>query len=161
MCGRFTLDGDARRGRGAVRASLDLEPFPPRYNIAPTQPVMVVMAGPPRAPGSNLPDRRAMLVRWGFIPGWAKDPKDLPLLINARSETAAEKAAFRAAMRHRRALLPASGFYEWRRDGKKVAALLDPAEGRRRRRLRRADGDLCRAGRLGDRHRRDPDHRRQ
>ena len=60
-----------------------------------------------------------MLVRWGLIPGWAKNPKDLPLLINARSETAAEKPAFRAAMRHRRILIPATGFYEWKRDGSK------------------------------------------
>ncbi len=103
----------------ALFALLELEGFPPRYNIAPTQPILLVTAGPRPDPGSNLPDRRALLVRWGLIPGWAKDPKDLPLLINARSETAAEKASFRAAMRHRRALIPASGFYEWKRDGSK------------------------------------------
>jgi putative SOS response-associated peptidase YedK len=55
-----------------------------------------------------------MLVRWGFIPTWVKDTKAFPLLINARSEGATEKASFRTAMRHRRALVPASGFYEWR-----------------------------------------------
>src|SRR5690606_28412669 len=87
------------------------------YNIPPTEPIMMVFRAHPRAPGSNLPENRVMLVRWGFIPNWAKDPKQLPLLINARSETAIEKAAFRAAMRHRRTLVPASGFYEWKRVG--------------------------------------------
>ena len=58
-----------------------------------------------------------MLARWGLIPGWTKDPNDLPAHFNARSETAAEKASFKAAMRHRRVLVPASGFYEWRRVG--------------------------------------------
>lgn len=116
MCGRFALIATPREIQ-AQFAVLDFEDFPPLYNIAPTQPVLMVMAGPPREPGSNLPARRSLLVRWGLIPGWAKDPKSLPLLINARSETAVEKAAFRAAMRHRRALLPASGFYEWRREG--------------------------------------------
>ncbi len=118
MCGRFALTATSEELAAAFEV---IEPaaFPPRYNIAPTQPVMLVIAGPSRDPGSNLPDRQTMLVRWGLIPGWAKDPKDLPLLINARSETAAEKPAFRAAMRHRRALLPATGFYEWKRDGSK------------------------------------------
>ena len=117
MCGRFTLTASPEEVQ-ALFGLLDVEPFPPRYNIAPTQPVLLVVAGQPREPGSNLPDRRALLVRWGLIPSWAKNPKDLPLLINARSETAAEKNAFRAAMRHRRALVPASGFYEWKREGK-------------------------------------------
>ncbi len=99
---------------------IDVAGFPPLYNIAPTQPIHVVTAGPPRAPGSNLPARRALLARWGFIPGWTKDPGRMPLLINARSETAAEKASFRAAMRHRRSLIPASGFYEWKRVGGKA-----------------------------------------
>lgn len=118
MCGRFTLTATPEEVE-ALFALLELEGFPARYNIAPTQPVLMVIAGPKAEPGSNLPDRRALLVRWGLIPGWAKDPKDLPLLINARSETAAEKPAFRAAMRHRRTLVPASGFYEWKRDGSK------------------------------------------
>lgn len=97
----------------------DAEEFPARYNIAPTDPILMVLAGHPREPGSNLPDKRSMLVRWGLIPSWTKDPKEIPLLINARSETAIEKASFKAAMRHRRALIPASGFYEWKRhDGR-------------------------------------------
>jgi putative SOS response-associated peptidase YedK len=67
-----------------------------------------------------------------LLPSWVKDPKDFPLLINARSETAAEKASFRAAMRHRRALVPASGFYEWQRDkatGRSQAWWVRPADG--------------------------------
>lgn len=62
-----------------------------------------------------------MLVRWGLIPAWVKDPRQFALLINARSESAIEKASFKAAMRHRRALIPASGFYEWKRAGTKLA----------------------------------------
>lgn len=115
MCGRFALTATPEEVE-AMYAMLELGVFPPRYNIAPTQPVLTVIAAPPREPGSNLPDRQAVLARWGLIPGWAKNPNDLPLLFNARSETAAEKAAFRAAMRHRRALIPASGFYEWKRE---------------------------------------------
>ncbi|TGR89969.1 SOS response-associated peptidase, partial [bacterium M00.F.Ca.ET.191.01.1.1] len=88
-----------------------------RYNIAPTQPVLMVLAGPSRAPGSNLPDRQPMLVRWGLIPTWVKDTREFPLLFNARSEGVLQKASFKTAMRHRRALVPASGFYEWQQSG--------------------------------------------
>lgn len=102
----------------AFLATIIAEDFPPRYNIAPTQPILVTLAGETPPHGSNRPDRDAMLVRWGFIPSWVKDPNDWPLMINIRSETAAEKNSFRAALNHRRALLPASGFYEWRRVGK-------------------------------------------
>ena len=115
MCGRFALTAKPDAAETFLGVA-GLEAFPPRYNIAPTQPVLAAIAGPRRDPGSNLPDRQALLVRWGFIPGWTKDVKQMPLLINARSETAAEKPAFKAAMRHRRALLPASGFYEWKRE---------------------------------------------
>ncbi|MCV0397686.1 MAG: SOS response-associated peptidase [Rhizobiaceae bacterium] len=117
MCGRYTLTVTPVELE-ALFTVLEIEDFPPRYNIAPTQPILVVAAAHgPSEPGSNLPDRRAFLVRWGLIPSWAKDPRDLPLLINARAETAADKNSFKAAMRHRRALVPASGFYEWRREG--------------------------------------------
>ncbi|MBO6725651.1 MAG: SOS response-associated peptidase [Rhizobiaceae bacterium] len=130
MCGRYALIGTPEEVKAFFNL-LDIARFPPRYNIAPTQPVLAVMAGPPREPGSNLPDRTSMLVRWGFIPDWAKNPKELPLLINARSETAAEKNTFRAAMRHRRTLIPASGFYEWKRSGGKPvqAYWVKPREG--------------------------------
>jgi putative SOS response-associated peptidase YedK len=116
MCGRFALT--ARPGElEALFAPIEIEPFPPRYNIAPTQPILMVIGGERLPPGSNLPSRRALLVRWGFIPSWAKDPRNFTLLLNARGETAAEKSSFLAAMRHRRTLVPASGFYEWRRVG--------------------------------------------
>jgi putative SOS response-associated peptidase YedK len=122
MCGRFALTASPKEVDAAFSLA-DQEAFPPRYNIAPTQPILMVTAGEPRAPGSNLPDRRSLLVRWGLIPTWVKDTRDFPLLFNARSETAAEKSSFRAAMRHRRALVPASGFYEWRQiGGKRVQA---------------------------------------
>ncbi|EJJ27857.1 SOS response-associated peptidase [Rhizobium sp. CF142] len=117
MCGRFALT-EVVKDIAEVFSLAELEDFPARYNIAPTQPILVVISGEGQEPGSNLPDRRALLVRWGFTPGWVKDPKEFPLLINARSETAIGKASFRAAMRHRRILIPASGFYEWHRPSK-------------------------------------------
>src|SRR5690606_21144831 len=108
MCGRFALTSQP----GSVRARfgyVDRPAFPPRYNISPTQPIATV----------RLVNgvRRFVLVRWGLVPHWVKDPASFTLLINARAETAAEKPSFRTAMRHRRCLMPASGYYEWRRDG--------------------------------------------
>lgn len=116
MCGRFALTATPDQ-TAAFLGLAELEEFPARYNIAPTQPVLMALAGPPGMPGSNLPDRQPMLVRWGLIPAWVKDTREFPLLINARSESAAQKASFKTAMRHRRALVPASGFYEWRQAG--------------------------------------------
>jgi putative SOS response-associated peptidase YedK len=83
--------------------------FPPRYNVAPTQPVPIV----------RLVDgqRQFTLVRWGLIPPWVKDPRQFSLLINARGESVNEKPAFRNAMRRRRCLFPADGFYEWKEEG--------------------------------------------
>ena len=117
MCGRFALLALPEELREFL-SLVDLEDFPARYNIAPTQPVLAVIEGDRPEPGSNRPARRALLLRWGLIPGFVKDPREFPLLINARSETAIGKASFRAAMRHRRILIPASGFYEWRRPEK-------------------------------------------
>src|ERR1700754_102140 len=116
MCGRFSLL-DPPEDIEFWFDLMELEAFPPRYNIAPTQPILMIVAGETPPPGSNRPNRRALLVRWGFIPGWVKDTANYPLMINARAETAIDKASFKAAMRHRRALIPASGFYEWRRVG--------------------------------------------
>ncbi len=106
MCGRFALTASPEEVR-ALFGYLDQPNFPPRYNIAPTQPIAIV-----RQEGDR---RRFVLVRWGLVPGWVKDPASFTLLLNARAETAAEKPSFRNAMRHRRCLIPASGFYEWRR----------------------------------------------
>ncbi|NLS03012.1 SOS response-associated peptidase [Rhizobium sp. P32RR-XVIII] len=117
MCGRYALTLTPEELKELL-GLLELEDFPARYNIAPTQPILVVVSGESQEKGSNLPDRRAVLVRWGFTPSWVKDPKEFPLLINARAETAVGKASFRAAMRHRRVLVPASGFYEWHRPSK-------------------------------------------
>lgn len=117
MCGRFALLALPEELQEFL-SLVELEGFPARYNIAPTQPVLAVIEGDRPEPGSNQPARRALLLRWGLIPGFVKDPREFPLLINARSETAIGKASFRAAMRHRRILIPASGFYEWRRPEK-------------------------------------------
>jgi putative SOS response-associated peptidase YedK len=115
MCGRYalTLPPDAVR---AVFGYREQPNFPARYNIAPTQPVPVVVA----ASGA----RSFMLMRWGFLPGWVKDPKEFPLVINVRGETARQKPSFRAALARRRALMPADGFYEWRRVGPENRAYL-------------------------------------
>lgn len=109
MCGRYalTLPPDAVR---AYFGYGDQPNFPARYNVAPTQPVPVVIL----ADGA----RRFMLMRWGFIPTFVKDPKTFPLLLNARAEGVAEKPSFRAAIRRRRCLFISDGFYEWRREGK-------------------------------------------
>lgn len=117
MCGRFSLTATPQEVQELFGLE-EIEDFPPRYNIAPTQPILIIAGDRRREEGDNRTDRRALLARWGFLPGWVKDPADFPLLINARSETAAEKASFRAAMRHRRILVAASGFYEWRRPPK-------------------------------------------
>lgn len=104
MCGRFTLATPTEQVAQQFQI-VELPELAPRYNIAPTQQVAVVRAG---ANGREL----AML-RWGLIPSWAKDPSIGSRMINARSETVAEKPAFRAALKQRRCLIPTDGFYEW------------------------------------------------
>ena len=115
MCGRFTLTRSA--AEVAEHFGLDLEAEDPaqrvdieaatrRYNVAPTQPVLTVRI---RSDGRTALDPR----HWGLVPSWADDPADAARRINARSETAAGKPAFRDAMRRRRCLVPADGFYEW------------------------------------------------
>lgn len=118
MSGRFCLTASPEEV--ARHFALDaVEPFPPRYNIAPTQPILVIEdAGEWRAKGSNQPDRRASLARWGLIPSWVKDVSAFPLIVSARSEGIAEKPSYRGAIRHRRVLIPATGFYEWQKRGK-------------------------------------------
>jgi putative SOS response-associated peptidase YedK len=111
MCGRFTLE----KSIGDLATLFQVAPLPmaaERFNIAPTQPIVVVRVVP------EGQEREVTHVRWGLIPGWAKDPAALPLLINARAETAAEKPAFRGALKYRRCLVPADGFFEWQRIGK-------------------------------------------
>jgi putative SOS response-associated peptidase YedK len=108
MCGRYVISSSP----DVLRALLNYEEqpnFPPRYNVAPTQPVPIVRL----ADGK----RQFALVRWGLIPPWVRDPRAFSLLINARAESVIDKPAFRAAMRRRRCLFPADGFYEWKADG--------------------------------------------
>jgi len=83
----------------------------PRYNIAPTQPVPIIRQNP------KEPRRELSLVRWGLIPSWTKDASGAARMINARSETAATLPAFRDALKSRRCLVPADGFYEWKKVG--------------------------------------------
>lgn len=90
----------------------ELPGMPPRYNIAPTQKVAVARATRDPPPGRTAPYELVMM-RWGYVPPWAKDPDDGPLIINARSETLSERPAFRAAVQTHRCLLPADGFFEW------------------------------------------------
>ena len=110
MCGRFTLARQAVEVAEAFALPGVPELFP-RYNVAPTQSVFVVRLAEGRRAGS--------LLRWGLLPPWATSPKDGPPLINARSETVAEKPAFRSAFKKRRCLVPADGFFEWKADGPK------------------------------------------
>ena len=108
MCGRFTLATPEQDL--VVQFNLpDIPDLQPRYNIAPTQPVAAV-----RVPASGE-DRELVMLHWGLIPFWAKEPDLGARLINARSETVAERPAFRAAFRRRRCLVPADGFYEWQK----------------------------------------------
>jgi putative SOS response-associated peptidase YedK len=109
MCGRYaiTLPPEAVR---AFFNYVEQPNFPPRYNIAPTQPIPIVAAGE----NTQGTERHFRLVRWGFLPGFVKDAKTFPLIINARAEGIAEKASFRAAFRRRRCLVVADGYYEWR-----------------------------------------------
>jgi putative SOS response-associated peptidase YedK len=104
MCGRYVILSTPE----AIRALFgygELPNFPPRYNVAPTQPIPIV----------RLVDgkRSFTLMRWGLLPSWVKDPKTFPLLINARGESVLDKPAFRNAVRRRRCLIPTDGFYEW------------------------------------------------
>jgi len=112
MCGRFALIVDA----SVLADVFDVDPprgLQPRFNIAPTQTIPIVRA-------EKVAPRECALVRWGLIPSWAKDEKIGARMINARGETVAEKPSFRSAVKTRRCLIPADGFYEWVRteDGK-------------------------------------------
>jgi putative SOS response-associated peptidase YedK len=107
MCGRFTL----RTSADVLMQIFQTPSFPqlqPRWNIAPTQQIVALLAATPTV----FPFQVASF-RWGLVPFWADSPAIGSRMLNARSETAAEKPAFRAAFRKRRCLIPADGFYEW------------------------------------------------
>ena len=108
MCGRFVLETPLKATAENFNAQLARSFITvPNYNICPSENVSVVV--------SNCEQRRLGQMRWGFIPHWYKSITDGPLLFNARAETLAEKPAFRDACRNRRCLIPADGFYEWKK----------------------------------------------
>ena len=104
MCGRYaaTLPPEQMVELFKLLRTIDMVP---RYNIAPTQPVAAIWEESGR--------REGHFARWGLVPRWVKDPREFPLLVNARVETMAEKPAFRDALKHGRCIIPASGYYEW------------------------------------------------
>jgi len=109
MCGRFAFYSptEAAVALFGVSTSVEIEP---RYNIAPTQFIAAIR-------DDENKERELVMLRWGLVPFWAKDPSIGNRMINARAETVAEKPAYRAAYRHRRCVVLADGFYEWRREG--------------------------------------------
>jgi putative SOS response-associated peptidase YedK len=111
MCGRYRLS----RRKQLIEEHFDCDPWEgdwtPRYNIAPTQPVPVIRQHP------KEPVRQITPMRWGLIPNWARDASIASGTINAKSETAATKPAFRDPLKFRRCLIPADAFYEWKRTG--------------------------------------------
>src|SRR5882757_3666026 len=121
MCGRYLITSAPEAFR-RLFGYPEQPNFPPRYNVAPTQPVPIVRLAEGR--------RQFALVRWGLIPPWVKDPRQFSLLINARGESVNDKPAFRNAMRRRRCLFLADGFYEWKVEGeRKRPFCVRPADG--------------------------------
>jgi putative SOS response-associated peptidase YedK len=112
MCGRYRLSRRKQLVEEYFDTESDEPEWTPRYNIAPSQPVPVIRQNP------KEPRRELSLMRWGLIPSWAKDASVAARMINARSETAGTKPAFRDPLTNRRCLIPADGFYEWSGTGK-------------------------------------------
>jgi putative SOS response-associated peptidase YedK len=108
MCGRFVITSPPAALR-QMFGYAEQPNFPPRHNIAPTQPIPVVIL--------EHGYRHFHLMRWGLLPAWAKDIRQFSLLFNARSETIRDKPAFKNAIRRRRCLIPADGYYEWQDKG--------------------------------------------
>lgn len=130
MCGRFALD--ARTDdliREFVFASGDFQDWTPSWNIKPTQPVAVVLE---TAKGEAEPLRRLEQARWGLVPSWSKELKTKFPSFNARSETAAAKASFKTSVKSKRALIPATGCFEWQKDpdsGVRTPHFIRPEDG--------------------------------
>jgi putative SOS response-associated peptidase YedK len=121
MCGRFVITSPPAALR-EMFGYAEQPNFPPRHNIAPTQPIPVVIV--------ENGARHFRLMRWGFLPAWVKDPREFALLINARAETVADKPAFKNAFRRRRCLIPADGYYEWQAaDGRKRPFFISRRDG--------------------------------
>ena len=109
MCGRFAFYSPSEATAALFGININIE-IQPRYNIAPTQFI-------PAIRDDESGDRELVMLKWGLVPFWAKDPAIGNRMINARSETVAEKPSYRNAYKKRRCLLLASGFYEWRKEG--------------------------------------------
>jgi SOS response associated peptidase (SRAP) len=109
MCGRFTASFEFREIKVRYRLQSDLRLLPPRYNIAPSQEVPVII--------QNREMNELQIMRWGLVPSWAPDRSIVNRMINARAESITEKASFRRLIESRRCLIPADGFYEWRDEG--------------------------------------------
>jgi len=120
MCGLYSLSKSPRETKAWFKYQED-EDFPPRAHVAPGQPIGIVRM--------ENGSRHFALVRWGFIPSWVKEVKPGKPLINARGETVMEKPSFRNAMRRRRCLVPADGYYEWSgAEGRKVPFFVQAAD---------------------------------
>jgi len=111
MCGRYRFSRRKQLVEEYFVSQSDECDWEPRYNVSPTQPVAVIRQNPKQA------IRELAFMRWGLIPSWAKDSSGAARMINARSETASTKPAFAEALKLRRCLIPADGFYEWKRTG--------------------------------------------
>jgi putative SOS response-associated peptidase YedK len=122
MCGRFVQYSDPEIYASHFDA-LTLFDLPPRYNVAPTQQVLVVRTADER--------RELVPLRWGLVPSWSKGPESGYSMINARAETVDAKPAYRSAFKHRRCLIPTEGFYEWKKEGRAKTPFL----------IRRKDGE--------------------
>jgi putative SOS response-associated peptidase YedK len=154
MCGRFTQHHVPEAVAARFETQVNLFEPPPRYNIAPSQPLAIILnsvtAVSGQEPSSREPSSRVRVLdsfRWGLVPFWAKDPRIGSRMINARAESIAEKPAFKTALARRRCVLPADGFYEWDKtdtsDTSAAAGKVRAAGGTRQPYyFRRRDGDL-------------------
>lgn len=127
MCGRFVVANAASQLASVLRVDVMNDDLPaPSYNVAPTMSVAIVLDSVKTDP----PTRRLEPARWGLVPGWARDPSIGAKAFNARSEEAEHKPMFRAALVQRRAVVPVSGYYEWRRtDAGTTPHFIHPASG--------------------------------
>ncbi|MFE7844990.1 SOS response-associated peptidase [Microbacterium sp. NPDC057407] len=127
MCGRFVVASAGSDLVGVLRVDVEGDDLPePSYNVAPTAQVAIVLD----SVKEEVPTRRLESARWGLVPGWAKDPKIGARAFNARSEELEDKPMFRSALEKRRAVVPASGYYEWKTvDGVKIPHYIHPADG--------------------------------
>ncbi|GII99577.1 putative SOS response-associated peptidase YedK [Sediminihabitans luteus] len=118
MCGRyasFTSDQDLADEFAIAEIADDARLLGPSWNVAPTDPVRIVVERAPRGSADAAPVRSLQVARWGLVPSWAKDPGVGPRMINARAETLLDKAAFAKPLAARRCLVPADGYYEWQK----------------------------------------------